>query len=346
MLPAERAEPLDQPDDQGLTGSRERRADETYEQFRELALRRRIETRIGRVHAKQRLGMEAEFEDKIFGPGPSFLHLENWYSVHSLIRHALRAAGLYRRGKKNTLDLQLREQVFRLRGLPAAFAGFRILQVSDPHVDLNQRATDVLCERLRDIRYDVCVLTGDYRGATFGPYAETLRGLQRVRAALGSSELYGILGNHDTIRMVPALEDMGVRMLINESLAIERDNETIYLAGIDDAHYYRVDNIEKAARDIPEAAVSILLSHTPETYRQAAHADFDLFLCGHTHGGQICLPGGIPITWDARCPRRLAAGRWAYHRMQGYTSVGAGTSIVAVRLNCPPEIVVHRLEPG
>lgn len=102
-----------------------------------------------------------------------------------------------------------------------------------------------------------------------------------------------MLGNHDTIRMVPGLEEMGIRMLLNECEMIARGNQRIHLAGIDDAHFYRVDNIEKAASTIPDDEFSILLSHTPEIYRQAAHADFSLLLCGHTHGGQICLPGSI-----------------------------------------------------
>ncbi|TJW23973.1 MAG: metallophosphoesterase, partial [Mesorhizobium sp.] len=79
-------------------------------------------------------------------------------------------------------------------------------------------------------------------------------------------------------------------------------------AGIDDAHFFRVDNIEKAAVGVPADAFSILLSHTPEIYRQAAHAGFDLLLAGHTHGGQICLPGGIPITLDSKLPRSMGSG--------------------------------------
>jgi hypothetical protein len=154
------------------------------------------------------------------------------------------------------------------------------------------------------------------------------------------------LGNHDTICMVPGLETMGIRMLLNESEPVTRDGESIYLSGIDDAHYYRVDNIEKAASEIPEGAFSILLSHTPEIYRQAAHAGFDLLLGGHTHGGQICLPGSIPITLDSVLPRRMGSGAWEYHDMAGYTSAGVGSCIVAVRLNCPPEITLHRLQRG
>jgi predicted MPP superfamily phosphohydrolase len=155
--------------------------------------------------------------------------------------------------------------------------------------------------------------------------------------------VFGVLGNHDTIQMLPGLEAMGIRMLQNECEVIKRGDQAIYLAGIDDAHYFRVDNIEKAGAQIPEAAFAILLSHTPEIFRQAAHAGFDLLLSGHTHGGQICLPGAIPLTLDSVLPRRLGAGAWSYRNMTGYTSTGAGSSVVAVRFNCPPEITLHRL---
>jgi len=132
-------------------------------------------------------------------------------------------------------------------------------------------------------------------------------------------------------------------MLLNETEQLVREGEHIYLAGIDDAHCFRVDNIGKAASEIRDGAFSILLSHTPEIYRQAAHAGFNLLLSGHTHGGQICLPGSVPITLDSVLPRRMGSGAWEYHTMVGYTSVGAGSSIVAVRFNCPPEITLHRL---
>ena len=106
-------------------------------------------------------------------------------------------------------------------------------------------------------------------------------------------------------------------MLLNECEVIVRGDQRIHLAGIDDAHFFRVDNIEKAASQIPKDEFSILLSHTPEVYRQAAHANFNLLLSGHTHGGQICLPGSIPIILDAVLPRRMGAGAWQYHNMTG-----------------------------
>jgi hypothetical protein len=301
-----------------------------------------LEPRLGRLHVRQRLGLENDYEARIFHQGTHFFHLENWYSIHSLIRNSLRLVGLHGRGRRNALAIQVRENVITLPNLPRAFDGFTLLQLTDLHVDMNREFVQALIEAVRPLDYDVCVLTGDYRARTFGPFAATLAGLEQLRLHLKNT-VYAVLGNHDSIRMAPGMEAMGYRLLLNEWVKLQRDGECIYLAGIDDAHYYRMENFHRAAQDIPAAACSILLSHTPEVYRHAAHADFNLLLCGHTHGGQICLPGGVPIITDANCPRDFARGAWKYHDLIGYTSVGAGSCIVDVRLNCPPEVVLHRL---
>jgi uncharacterized protein len=303
----------------------------------------KLEQRLGRVHARQRLGIEQEHEQRVFGDGLNFFHIENWYSIHSVIRNSLKLTGLYRRGCRNAERIQVRHNLIERTDIPALFNGFTILHISDLHVDMNEGAMRHLMELLDDVSYDLCVLTGDYRGKTFGPFDGALEGMARIRPHL-KGPVFGVLGNHDTIRMVPGLEEMGIRMLLNECDTIVRDHQRIYLAGIDDAHYYRVDNIEKAASTIPLGDFSILLSHTPEIYRQAAHAGFSLLLGGHTHGGQICLPGSIPLTLDSTLPRYLGSGAWKYHDMSGYTSVGAGSCVVAVRLNCPPEITLHHLQ--
>jgi uncharacterized protein len=197
-------------------------------------------------------------------------------------------------------------------------------------------------ELVDGLRYGACVLTGDFRGKTFGNYEPALKGMARLMDHL-KQPVFGVLGNHDTIQMLPGLEAMGIRMLQNECELIRRGEHVLYIAGVDDAHYFRMDNIEKAAEPIAEGAFAILLSHTPEIYRQAAHAGFDILLSGHTHGGQICLPGSIPITLESKLPRSMGSGSWRYGNMAGYTSVGAGSSLVAVRFNCPPEITLHRL---
>jgi len=304
-----------------------------------------LEQRLGRRYARQRLGIEKDHEAQVFGQGINFFHLENVAVGPAVIRSVLMATGLYWRGVRNAAKVELRANTILAPRLPAAFEGFTILQLSDLHVELSGAAMARVAALIRGLDYDLCLLAGDYRALTWGPYEPALTGMEEICAAL-KGPVYGVLGNHDTISMVPGLEAMGVKMLLNEAEVIEWGDEHIHLAGIDDAHFYRVDNIEKAAGTIPYDEFSILLTHTPEIYRQAAHADFDVLLSGHTHGGQICLPGGVPITLSAVLPRTLGAGPWRHHGMTGYTAVGAGTSVVPVRFNCPPEITLHTLTRG
>ena len=304
-----------------------------------------LRQRVGRVHLQQRLGIERDYERRVFGQGRNLFHIENWYSIHSMIRNTLRLFMLHGRGRRNARDIRLRTNNVYLNGLPDTFAGYRVLQISDLHLDMAPDFPHALIEAVRRVDYDLCVITGDFRANTFGDWLPAIDAMRRVRLHL-HGDVYGILGNHDTIRMVPALEAMDVRMLLNEQAVITRGSNSIYLAGIDDPHYYRADNLEKAAEQLPVDGVSILLAHSPEIYRHAAHADFDLMLCGHTHGGQICLPGEVPVMCNARCPRDLCRGAWEYGGMQGYTSTGSGACIVDVRLNCPPEITLHHLYPA
>jgi predicted MPP superfamily phosphohydrolase len=301
-----------------------------------------LEKRVGRLHLWQRLGIERDHESQVIGQGRNFFHIENWYSIHFLIRASLKLALLYGRGRRNTLAIETRHNTFTLSQLPAAFNGYSVLHISDLHLDMHPEFPDALIEKIRHLEYDICVLTGDFRASTHGPIKPAVDALQKLRPYL-TQPVYAVLGNHDSIRMVPCMEMMGIRVLLNESIPLTRSGESIYLAGIDDPHYFRADNLEKASEDIPYHSVSILLSHSPEIYRNAAHAGFDVMLSGHTHGGQICLPGGTPIMCNVACPRTYCRGPWRYHQLQGYTSVGSGTSVVDVRLNCPPEITLHKL---
>jgi len=306
----------------------------------------RLAARVGRCHLDLRLGIEHDRESWVFGQGRSFFHIENWYSVHGLIRQSLRLCLLHGRGQRNARSIEIRRNEFSFPHLPEAFDGFTLLHLSDLHLDAADDMADALIAALgRAGGYDACVLTGDYRLKTFGPYRRAVDAMQDVLGAL-AGPVYGILGNHDSIRMAAGLEAAGMGLLLNEAVPIERGGEAIWLAGIDDPHYYRAENLEKATDPIPDGAVSILLSHSPEMYRHAAYARFDAMLCGHTHGGQICLPGGIPVILNANAPRAMCNGPWRYHGLQGYTSVGSGSCIVDVRLNCPPEITLHTLRRG
>jgi uncharacterized protein len=309
----------------------------------EQGISERLQERLGWLHAKLRLGIEADHEAQVFGQGINYFHPENLTSSHFVIRTCLLLSGLYGRGRRNAAQVEIRRNRIKSARIPKAFDGYRILHLSDFHVEMSEDAILRSSRLLQEIDYDVCVLTGDYRAQAFGPFEAALRGMSQFCAKL-KQPIYGVLGNHDTVRMLPGLERMGIRMLLNECETINRDDQRIYIAGIDDAHFYRADNIEKAGSGIPSNAFSILLSHTPEIYQQAAHADFSLLLSGHTHGGQICLPGRIPITLDSVLPRYMGSGSWTYRDMNGYTSVGVGCSIVPARFNCPPEITLHVLQ--
>jgi len=315
------------------------------EQLPDTAFVKALRERIGSYHAELRLGIESEHHQRVFGRGRSFFHIENWYSIHSIIRTMLRLALVYRRGQRNALDIGLVEHEVRIASLPPAFDGFRLLHLTDLHLDMSEPFAHHLAERVRSIAHDVCVMTGDYRARTYGHIDRALSGLERLRSQLGES-VYGVLGNHDSIHMLLPMESLGIRMLVNEHAVITRGADTLYLVGIDDPHYFQADNLEKAMLGIPDGATRILLSHSPEMYQHAACAGVDLMLCGHTHGGQICLPGGFPLLCNARCPRAYCNGGWRHQGLQGYTSRGAGTSVVDVRFNCPAEVTVHTLRCG
>lgn len=302
----------------------------------------KLRRRVGTAHLRRRLNLQATYMARIYGGGLVHFHIENLRWSFYLLKWLLRLMGLYARARRNALAPVIRHNTVTLASLPKAFEGFRLLHLTDLHADLDPEFIPAVVERLKTLEYDACVLTGDYRMLTFGPYDPAMDGMRRLMAAI-RAPVYAVLGNHDFIEMAADLEAMGVQLLLNESVPLTRDGDRIWLAGVDDPHYYEVANVKKAARRIPPRGISILLSHSPETYKHAADHGFDVMLCGHTHGGQICLPGGVMILRHSRCPRRLCGGAWQYGRLQGYTSRGTGSSGLAARFNCPPEIVVHRL---
>jgi hypothetical protein len=146
--------------------------------------------------------------------------------------------------------------------------------------------------------------------------------------------------------MVPDLEEAGIVMLVNESWEIREGTDKIWLVGVDDPHYYKTHDLQRAFRSVPENDFTILLAHSPEVYKKAVTYHADLYLCGHTHGGQICLSPLNPLLTNSRAPRFTALGCWNYKDMTGYTSRGAGASGVPLRFNCPGEITIITLRSG
>lgn len=303
---------------------------------------RALGARMGGALLQRRMAMESEQDAHHYRRRADSFRLEHLASAGPLIRAVLAVTGMRARGRRNALDIRVRRQEVRIQGLPPAFDGYTLLHLSDLHLDVGEPYVRAVVESLQGVSCDACVLTGDYRFHVSGPSEPAIAALERLAAAL-PQPAYAVLGNHDGIRLVGGLEALGIRVLLNERVPLERGAACIHLAGIDDAHYFRTHDVARAAAGLGPEDCAILLSHTPQPYEEAAAHGFALMLCGHTHGGQICLPGGIPIVTDCPAPRRLARGAWWHGQMAGYTSTGCGSSIVDARFNCPPEVVLHTL---
>jgi predicted MPP superfamily phosphohydrolase len=309
------------------------------------ALYRTLQQRVGRAHLVHRLYEQTHWVNHVVGHGLTYFHIENMLWLHWLIRLGLRLTGLYGRGRRNALRTTVRRNRVEITGLAPAFDGFTILHLSDLHLDINPDMAGAIAAAVAPLEYDLCVITGDYRSRTHGPHTPVLEAMARLRPVL-RGDVYAVLGNHDFIEMVPPLEEMGYRLLMNESVMVTRGESALCVAGVDDPHFYETDNVQKAAGHLEHGVPSVLLAHSPEIYRKAAACGFDLLLCGHTHGGQICLPGGVPVIINARVPLRMVKHAWRYRRLQGYTSAGAGSSGLDVRFWCPPEVTLHTLVPA
>ncbi len=306
-----------------------------------------LRERMGDEYLGRRLRAQIRRMKRLRGHGRGRFHFENISGLMKTIKMVLRMTGLQEAGRRNALQLVARINQVRVSGLSAPLAGLRLLHITDLHLDGYPGLGAHIGRIAAGQKFDVCLLTGDYRYYETGTYRHIEAELAGLLPSLACRfGVYGILGNHDFIEMVPVLEAAGVRMLLNESACLTVDGANVWIVGLDDAHYYGLHDFTKGLRGVPCDELRILLAHSPEIIPEASVRGFALYLSGHTHGGQICLPGGWPPYVNARCPRRYIAGAWNFHGMAGYTSYGAGTSGVFARFFCPPEIVIHELVPA
>ena len=303
--------------------------------------------RFGREKLEQRLLTQASHWAKLTHQGSGPFRLLNKLPLDAFVAFALAATGLSRRARANHLAPQLVECSWKIPRLPAGFAGFRMLQLSDLHLDLDAEFTDSLIDRLNGVECDAIVVTGDFRNSTRTDFGPSILEAQRLLATLPAVPRFGILGNHDFVEQRPHLEAAGLPMLLNEAAFVEREGQRLWFAGIDDPHFYKTHDLAAASATIPEGACTVLLAHSPEIADELSDDRFDLVLCGHTHGGQLCLPGGrwlhVPIKNQ---PRERIRGAWERSGTQGYTSVGTGSCGVPARLNCTGEFTLHTLLPA
>ena len=297
-----------------------------------------------RLQRRIEIERDAERTGRTFRKHANRIKLERCL-IKPLLNAALHGCRLYKRGVRNALRPVITKIQLRFHGLPEQFDGFQILHLSDLHIDCVPELAERVAAVLDGLRPDVCLMTGDYRFDIEGACYDAWAGMRIVLSGISARHgVFGILGNHDPSEMAHALQSMGVQMLINDSAELKLGGESLWLAGIDDPYDFRCDDLDAALADVPPRAVKILLAHTPDLYRQAAESGVALYLCGHTHAGQIRLPWIGSIIQNSDAPRSFTHGQWSYREMHGYTSRGIGCSMLPVRFNCTPEIALIELQ--
>lgn len=264
----------------------------------------------------------------------------------------LRVTGIARWVFRSSLTIDRTEIEIALPGLAGALDGYHILHITDPHLDALPGLADALVEACRGVCADLVVLTGDFRGREVGPFqehhliADLGRALDVVEAPDGA---FATLGNHDCAAMAAPLEALGLRVLMDEEVTLRLRGVEVSIVGLDDPHRFHGPASVRCLERLPPAPdrFRLFLVHSPELATRAAARDGDLYLCGHTHGGQICLPGGRPLVTHLHCEKDLGAGLWRRGGMVGYTSPGAGVSqSLPLRLFSRSEITLFTLRAG
>ena len=236
--------------------------------------------------------------------------------------------------------------------LPEVFDGLSIAVISDLHAGFpwrGARALRSLVGLVNAERPHVVAVLGDvvhwHRAAP--RYLPLLRELEAPRG------VYACLGNHEhghrwysqylepldapTVEQWRTLyHQAGLRLLVNEAVVVEQNGARLWIGGVDDP-YGRRDDLKATVGHLPREDCKILLAHSPDVADDALACQVDLILAGHTHGGQVRLPGLGPIHCSCRRPRERGAGLSAICDTYLYVSRGAGEG-VPIRVNCPREV--------
>jgi uncharacterized protein len=243
-----------------------------------------------------------------------------------------------------------------LARLPAAFDGFTIAHLSDFHYDEHFSAVPLRAaiEIVNSLHPDLVALTGDFvtvpmfhrrfhtakHAASAAEPCASL--LAQLHPRLG---MVAILGNHDVEsdppRIIETLHSHGLTVLRNRSIPIEQGGSRIWLCGLD-SMWEGKPNMDLALRGVPSEELVVLLVHEPDFADKASRYPVDLQLSGHSHGGQIWLPG-IGAPWLPLFARKYPRGLYRVGPLTLYTNIGLGTIRLPIRLNCPPEVTLFTL---
>ncbi|WP_158791752.1 metallophosphoesterase [Granulicella sp. L60] len=243
-----------------------------------------------------------------------------------------------------------------IANLPTPFHGYRIVQISDIHLDEYTEPffLERIIHKVNALSADLVLLTGDFvtHGAfTFLDANHAANRCAEIFTTITAPLRYAILGNHDVAVDAPmvirALSGKGTPVLVNQFLPIDRNGARIWLCGVDDPGTSHPD-LDLAIPAKPNAPV-ILMAHEPD-YADVVTAHprgplVDLMLSGHSHGGQVRLPFVGPLILPPM-GEKYPWGHYRFNKMQLYVNRGIGTVGLPFRFNCPPEVTLLTLQPA
>jgi hypothetical protein len=251
------------------------------------------------------------------------------------------------RFRPQAADVEVTEVTVAIPGLPAAFDGYRILHISDIHCRSFLSAREVALRLLpaQSLHPDLIAFTGDLADGGETRADAAAEALSQIPAEDG---IVAVPGNHDVwageARVRATLARHGIETLVNGHRALTRHGDTLYLVGVNDASYTRRADLAAALDRVPPESTVILLSHAPEIMRDPLAQRAALVLSGHTHGGQVVLPGIGPLYVPSRLGRRYAFGLHRFGSTWLFITRGLGEVTPPLRLNCPPEIALLTLK--
>lgn len=254
---------------------------------------------------------------------------------------------------------EVTHQQLHLPRLTKAFAGYRLVQITDIHSDytfMTSERLSSIVQTVNTLQADLIVITGDFVTDYLPGLEGTLAELRKLRARDG---VFGVLGNHDHPAGVEwirgCLRANNIQELANKTYTLRRGTEMLHLVGMDDLWpsnkgtpapiWSHLPLLQQLTTSLPNEGAAILLVHEPDFADVAAHEGrCDLQLSGHSHGGQVCLPfyGPIKPVLPA-LSRNYPRGNYTIGKMMLYTNRGVGLLNPQVRFNCRPEIAVMDL---
>lgn len=281
----------------------------------------------------------------VAGGVPSSLHADSAAAVPllALVASALGWFNARRTARVVTVEVPI-------AGLPAALHGFTIAQITDIHVGPTIKAAYLqgIVDAVNRLRPDLVAVTGDL---VDGSVAELHAHVAPLAGLVSRHGSFFVTGNHEyysgALPWIAQLRRLGLNVLLNQHVVLERDGARLVLAGVADynAHHFepshQSDPVAALAGSPADAAVRVLLAHQPRSAAAAEQAGFDLQVSGHTHGGQF-----FPWIYFVRLQQPYTAGLHRLGRLWVYVSRGTGYWGPPKRVGAPSEITLLRLVPA